>query len=258
MPADASFSQIQDRLRQVYALQFERQMERLQRRVCHPIASAPVLSPEEILQASLSKHHEVPVAITSANGVVRVRRAIYANMDEGLAIVRSGMRETGAASDGFASCFAVVLRTTDAVGVAHTSSIPSLLREEIREFRDEFRQVTGTGGELSLGYSTAGYLEDMEEEVARCGLAPFIDGQNFKPCAVRGMPTTQEEAFKRVIERHIAGITRVAQATQAHLFNMPHCGVYVPIRGPIQVFAREQYAPDFRPLIKPTAETAPR
>ncbi len=58
--------------------------------------------------------------------MVRVRRAIYANMNEGLAIVRSGMRATGAASDGFASCFAVVLRTAEAVGVAPTSSIPSL------------------------------------------------------------------------------------------------------------------------------------
>ena len=189
---------------------------------------------------------------------MRVRRAIYANMDEGLAIVRSGMRATGAASDGFASCFAVVLRTAEAVGVAHTSSIPSLLREEIREFRAEFRQETGAYGELSLGYSTAGYLEDMEGEVASCGLGTFIEGQNFKLCPVRGMPTTQEEAFNRVIERHVAGITRVAQATQARLFNMPHCAVYVPIRGPIQVFAREQNAPDFRPLNAPTAGTEPR
>ena len=136
--------------------------------------------------------------------------------------------------------------------------MPSLLREEIREFRAEFRQETGADGELSLGYSTAGYLEDMEGEVASCGLDTFIKGQNFKPCAVRGMPTTQEEAFNRVIERHVAGITRVAQAMQARLFNMPHCAVYVPIRGPIQVFAREQNAPDLRPLTAPAAGTAPR
>lgn len=217
-----------------------------------PLPSVPMQPPD--------LRHGCFVRISGNGAGWLADNARYADMNQGLVIAQSDTKSSGVASNGFACCFAIVIRSPHAVGLAHTSQPASCLLDEILSLGGQFKAKTGSSGTLSLGYSVAGYREDMEREIDSTGLADFIDGQNFNDSLPpEAIPTTRENAIQQVLDLHVASITEFAETFGYETFDMPKCAVYVPIEGQMRLFEQLQAEPVFTPLRSPAAaEKAPR
>lgn len=214
------------------------------------ISAAPARESSDVGDSS-EIEHEDPVSI-KAGSEVRVARAIFADMNEGLAIAMADGPDQGVCSLGFATCYALVLKSSNAIGLEHTSMPVEDLPEDIEAALQRFTEETGTKGELfAIGYGLNGYRDDLRQEAKSQSLSAeaFAKSHGYTG-SITG--TTEEEKMERVIQSILDGhqreTTAFARKRGIPAFEMPHGALYVDLQGYIDVFSELATEPEFAAL----------
>lgn len=216
-----------------------------------PLAAAPgpmpSIAPLGADPRSLPTMHEGIVRISTTHRVL-MRRALVAEMDEGLVIALRGPHADGVCSVGFASCLAVMLSNSRGVGLVHASGVVDF-DEVIQDTREEFSLRTGQPARLMLGYNLESFREQLWNEAQRTSAAAFARDYAYAPAAGGGDETAQKaRVIQSVLTRHQRSVECLARNYGADCILMPRSFMALETNGTLHLFEGATTGIQFRPV----------
>ncbi|TFZ04885.1 hypothetical protein [Ramlibacter rhizophilus] len=193
-----------------------------------------------------------PLVEVRVGAQLRYARARLANMDKGLVIARRSERLDGLYSMGFASCRAVILESSCAVGLSHTALTGDDFVNHVRACVRAFRMRCGAEApRLTIGHAPDLYADALAAEWHAHGPESFLRSEQlcFGPAHAEEIEVQREEQPDADAEElcrndvavamraRVAALRRQAGQCGAHgqLMTLPRGALLVPLHGPIDL-----------------------